>query len=142
MLYKNKMSTGTIMSKINFSMCRCSPSSLTGKKPNELIQGGISSIKSAANTMVKKFDEFKEAMSTSTHNTPVKLPPADRLAAGDAAEAGGECESTDGSEGGERHRRVSAELGSYRGSYTNLKDSDEVLPDSFFPPPNDEKQGN
>ncbi|KAJ3666052.1 hypothetical protein Zmor_001507 [Zophobas morio] len=117
-----------------------SPSSLTGKKPNELIQGGISSIKSAANTMVKKLDEIKEAMSTSTHNTPVKMAATDRLAAGDAAEAGGEGESTDGSEGGERHRRVSAELGSYRGSYTNLKDSDDALPESLFPLPNDDNK--
>lgn len=121
-------------------VCSCSPSSLTGKKPNELIQGGISSIKSAANTMVKKLDEIKEAMATSAHTTPVKIAAAERLAAGDADM--GECESTDGSEVGEKHRRVSAELGSYRGSFTNLKDSDEALPESLFPPPNeDPKQG-
>lgn len=32
--------------------------------------GGLTSLKSAANTMVKKFDEIKEAMSA--NNTPVK----------------------------------------------------------------------
>lgn len=32
--------------------------------------GGLTSLKSAANTMVKKFDEIKEAMST--NNTPIK----------------------------------------------------------------------
>lgn len=89
--------------------------------------------------MVKKLDEIKEAMSTTTHNTPVKVAATDRLGAGDADV--GECESTDGSEGGERHRRVSAELGSYRGSYTNLNHPDEPLPDSLFPPPSEEKQG-
>lgn len=47
-----------------------SSSSFTGKKSNELLMGGLTSLKSAANTMVKKFDEIKEAIST--NNTPVK----------------------------------------------------------------------
>ncbi|XP_064212569.1 DENN domain-containing protein Crag isoform X3 [Tribolium castaneum] len=130
--------------KLGFS--RYSPSRLSLRKadlkvPQQLFENAInnlSSIKSAANTMVKKLDEIKEAMSTSAHNTPVKTAQTDRLAAGDADIA--ECESNDGSDGGERHRRVSAELGSYRGSYTNLKDSDEPLPESLFPPPSEEKQ--
>lgn len=43
---------------------------ITGKKSNELIQGGISSLKYAATSVAKKFDEIKEAMST--NSTPVK----------------------------------------------------------------------
>ncbi|XP_018307942.1 C-myc promoter-binding protein isoform X3 [Mycetomoellerius zeteki] len=47
-----------------------SPSSLTGKKSNEIILGGLNSLKSAATTVVKKFDEIKEAISATS--TPVK----------------------------------------------------------------------
>ncbi|XP_022171182.1 C-myc promoter-binding protein isoform X3 [Myzus persicae] len=47
-----------------------SSSSFSGKKSNELLMGGLTSLKSAANTMVKKFDEIKEAIST--NNTPIK----------------------------------------------------------------------
>lgn len=112
-----------------------SPSSLTSKKSNELIQGGLSSIKSAATTMVKKMEEIKEAISTSTNSTPVKVI-SDRLT-GDVEE----CESNDGSDAGERCRRISAELSSYRGSCTNLKDYDEALPDNLFITPKDDKVG-
>ncbi|KAJ8937662.1 hypothetical protein NQ318_011346 [Aromia moschata] len=83
-------------------------------------------------------EEIKEAISTSSNSTPVKVLTGDRTAAGDAQD---ECESNDGSEPGERHRRISAELGSYRGSCTNLKDYDEMLPDSLFPTPSEEKPG-
>lgn len=48
-----------------------SPSSLTGKKSNEIILGGLNSLKSAATTVVKKFDEIKEAISATS--TPVKI---------------------------------------------------------------------
>lgn len=113
-----------------------SPSSLTSKKSNELIQGGLSSIKSAATTMVKKMEEIKEAMST--NSTPVKVA-SDRLAAGDASECA-ECESNDGSDcGGDRHRKISAEMSSYKGSFTNLKEYDENLPESLFPTPKEDK---
>lgn len=88
--------------------------------------------------MVKKMEEIKEAISTSSNSTPVKALTGDRLATGDAQE---ECDSNDGSEGGERHRRVSTELGSYRGSCTNLKDYDEALPESLFATPKEEKHG-
>uniref|UniRef100_A0A182PR40 UDENN domain-containing protein n=1 Tax=Anopheles epiroticus TaxID=199890 RepID=A0A182PR40_9DIPT len=44
--------------------------SLTGKKSNEIIQSGISSIKSAASSVAKKLDDIKEAISANT--TPVK----------------------------------------------------------------------
>lgn len=115
-----------------------SPSSLTSKKSNELIQGGLSSIKSAATTMVKKMEEIKEAMST--NSTPVKVA-SDRLAAGDASECA-ECESNDGSDcGGDRHRKISAEMSSYKGSFTNLKEYDENLPESLFPTPKEDKNG-
>lgn len=43
---------------------------MTGKKSNEIIQGGISSIRSAATSITKKFDEIKHSMSN--NNTPVK----------------------------------------------------------------------
>lgn len=48
-----------------------SPSSLTGKKSNEIILGGLNSLKSAVTTVGKKFDEIKEAISATS--TPVKL---------------------------------------------------------------------
>lgn len=50
--------------------------SLTGKKSNEIIQGGLSSIKSAATSVAKKFDEIKDAISA--NNTPIKLANHDR----------------------------------------------------------------
>jgi hypothetical protein len=43
--------------------------SLAGKK-NEIIQGGISHLKTAANSMAKKFDEIKQTISSNT--TPIK----------------------------------------------------------------------
>uniref|UniRef100_A0ABD2WNI0 UDENN domain-containing protein n=1 Tax=Trichogramma kaykai TaxID=54128 RepID=A0ABD2WNI0_9HYME len=48
-----------------------SPSSLTGKKSNEIILGGLNSLKSAASSVAKKFDEIKEAISATS--TPVKI---------------------------------------------------------------------
>lgn len=90
-------------------------------------------MKSAATSITKKLDEIKEAIST--NSTPVKVLGTDRLTAGDPSEY--ENESTDGSEGGERQRKISAELGSYRGSHANLKDLEE-LPDSLFPALSDE----
>lgn len=44
---------------------------MTGKKSNEIILGGLNSLKSAATTVVKKFDEIKEAISATS--TPVKI---------------------------------------------------------------------
>lgn len=44
---------------------------MTGKKSNEIILGGLNSLKCAATTVVKKFDEIKEAISATS--TPVKL---------------------------------------------------------------------
>lgn len=110
-----------------------SPSSLTGKKSNELLQGGISSLKSAATSVAKKLDEIKEAISTSTTSTPVKVVTGDRLGAGEPGEGVADCESTDGSDSTERYRRISAELGSYKGSNANLRDSDDNLPENLYP---------
>lgn len=117
-----------------------SPSSLTGKKSNELIQGSLITIKSAASTMVKKMEEIKEAISTSANSTPAKkaLTAGDRMASGDALnDIDGE--SVHGSEDGERIRKISAELGSYRGSCANLKDYDEPLPESLYLTPEETK---
>ncbi|XP_026288587.1 DENN domain-containing protein Crag isoform X3 [Frankliniella occidentalis] len=47
-----------------------SPSSLTSKKSSELLMGGLNSLKSAATSVAKKFDEIKEAVSA--NNTPTK----------------------------------------------------------------------
>lgn len=53
-----------------FFACFFFSPALTGKKSNEIIQGGISSIRSAATSVAKKFDEIKHSMSN--NNTPVK----------------------------------------------------------------------
>ncbi|XP_026462581.1 C-myc promoter-binding protein-like [Ctenocephalides felis] len=114
--------------------------SLTSKKSNELIQGGISTIKSAASTVVKKLDEIKEAMSNNT--TPVKV--FDR-------DDGESCDgSTSGLEGETRVRRVSSEFDeSRKGSTLNLWDcqpsqqyshSYPILPDNLYPPINEISQ--
>lgn len=50
--------------------------SLTGKKSNEIFQGGLSSIKSAATSVAKKLDEIKDAISA--NNTPIKSMNLDR----------------------------------------------------------------
>ncbi|XP_053611324.1 DENN domain-containing protein Crag isoform X2 [Plodia interpunctella] len=48
-----------------------SPTSIAGKKSNELLQSGLSSLKFAATSMAKKFDEMKEVISA--NSTPVKM---------------------------------------------------------------------
>ncbi len=54
-----------------FEISRFSNSpNLTGKKSNELIQGGISSIRSAVTSVAKKYDEIKQTISN--NNTPIK----------------------------------------------------------------------
>lgn len=50
--------------------CLFSPSSLTSKKSSELLMGGLNSLKFAATSVAKKFDEIKEAVSA--NNTPTK----------------------------------------------------------------------
>lgn len=93
---------------------------MTGKKSNELLQGGLSSIKNAATSVAKKLDEIKEAISANT--TPVKSNgPHDR----NANQNGSEDDLA--SNGNPRSRRVSGELDlwgrlseSRKSSYNNL----------------------
>ncbi|XP_015176322.1 PREDICTED: DENN domain-containing protein 4C isoform X1 [Polistes dominula] len=71
-----------------------SPSGLTGKRSNEIILGGLNSLKSAATSVAKKFDEIKEAISATS--TPVKLKERDqKLGCGISHESLDSC--TDGS---------------------------------------------
>ncbi|KAG7188379.1 hypothetical protein KM043_008032 [Ampulex compressa] len=68
----NKDSVTSSLSSLGSSLkLSFGPSSLTGKKSNEIILGGLNSLKSAATTVAKKFDEIKEAISATS--TPVKL---------------------------------------------------------------------
>ncbi|XP_013140292.1 PREDICTED: DENN domain-containing protein 4C [Papilio polytes] len=62
---KENMKLGKAMIENYFS-----PTSIAGKKSNELLQSGLSSLKSAATSMAKKFDEMKEVISA--NSTPVK----------------------------------------------------------------------
>lgn len=64
-LRKENMKIGKAMIENYFS-----PTSMAGKKSNELLQSGLSSLKSAATSMAKKFDEMKEVISA--NSTPVK----------------------------------------------------------------------
>lgn len=66
---KDLISSNQLIESLSLSSY-ISPSSLTGKKSNEIILGGLNSLKSAATTVVKKFDEIKEAISATS--TPVK----------------------------------------------------------------------
>lgn len=67
-IYSNLMKSHWSLS-LSLSLPLDSPS-LTGKKSNELIQGSLSSIKFAANSLTRKFDEIKGAISA--NSTPVK----------------------------------------------------------------------
>jgi DENN domain-containing protein 4 len=111
---------------------------LTGKKSNEIIQGGISSIKSAATSVAKKLDEIKEAISA--NSTPVKTTGlSNELAASEDDLA-----YDDGSGAG-RSRRVSNDLDiwgrlndSRKSSYTNLvplgeSNTNPNLPENIYP---------
>ncbi|XP_063980913.1 DENN domain-containing protein Crag isoform X2 [Diachasmimorpha longicaudata] len=70
-LWSNKDSVTSSLSSLGSSLkLSFGPSSLTGKKSNEIILGGVNSLKSAATTVVKKFDEIIEAISATS--TPVK----------------------------------------------------------------------
>ncbi|XP_055601760.1 DENN domain-containing protein Crag-like isoform X1 [Uranotaenia lowii] len=116
------------------SISSVSPS-LTGKKSNEILQGGISSIKYAATSMAKKLDEIKEAISA--NSTPVKTGSGTILTGGgngyserDALGSESDLVNEDGSTvngGGSRSRRVSSEFDlwgrfseSRKSSYNNL----------------------
>ncbi|CAH2049264.1 unnamed protein product, partial [Iphiclides podalirius] len=130
---KENMKLGKAMIESYFS-----PTSIAGKKSNELLQSGLSSLKSAANSMAKKFDEMKEVISA--NSTPVKG------AFGNATSAITsfitEEDPTDGSSelnpdewstgGGFRRASSEAELACSmeRGSLTTLLSQ---LPDNLYP---------
>ncbi|XP_061719640.1 DENN domain-containing protein Crag isoform X1 [Cydia pomonella] len=131
-LRKENMNIGKAIVENYFS-----PTSIAGKKSNELLQSGLSSLKSAATSMAKKFDEMKEVISA--NSTPVKG------AIGNATSALTsfmEDDSTDGSSeinpdewtGGMHFRRASsdAELACTmeRGSLATLLSH---LPDNLYP---------
>ncbi|XP_061379394.1 DENN domain-containing protein Crag isoform X3 [Danaus plexippus] len=132
-LRKDNMNIGKAMIENYFS-----PTSIAGKKSNELLQSGLSSLKSAATSMAKKFDEMKEVISA--NSTPVKG------AIGNATSAltnfRGDDDSGDGSSevnqnewsGGVGFRRASsdAELACSmeRGSLATLLSH---LPDNLYP---------
>lgn len=116
--------------------------SLTGKKSNELLQGGLSSIKHAATSVAKKLDEIKEAISA--NSTPVKSSgPLDRI------NNTSEDDLINDNSSVSRSRRVSGELDlwgrlseSRKSSYNNLVPLGEhttttnaypILPDSVYP---------
>ncbi|VVD02067.1 unnamed protein product [Leptidea sinapis] len=65
-LRRENMNIGKAMLENYFS-----PTSIAGKKSNELLQSGLSSLKSAATSVAKKIDEMKEVISANT--TPVKM---------------------------------------------------------------------
>lgn len=116
---------------------------MTGKKSNEIIQGGISSIKHAATSVAKKLDEIKEAISA--NSTPVKGSlERDHVSEDDLL-----------NDTSSRSRRVSGELDlwgrlseSRKSSYNNLVPLGEnatsnnlnaypTLPDSVYPSHNE-----
>ncbi|XP_058824801.1 DENN domain-containing protein Crag isoform X2 [Topomyia yanbarensis] len=103
--------------------------SLTGKKSNEILQGGLSSIKNAATSVAKKLDEIKEAISA--NSTPVKTGSGTICTSNGLERDGHGSESDllneDGNVNGNRSRRVSSEFDlwgrfseSRKSSYNNL----------------------
>ncbi|XP_058454899.1 DENN domain-containing protein Crag isoform X2 [Malaya genurostris] len=104
--------------------------SLTGKKSNEILQGGLSSIKNAATSVAKKLDEIKEAISA--NSTPVKTGSGTICASNGGLEREGlgsesDLLNDDGNVNGNRSRRVSNEFDlwgrfseSRKSSYNNL----------------------
>ncbi|XP_069704600.1 DENN domain-containing protein Crag [Periplaneta americana] len=136
-----------------------SPSSLTSK--NELLRGGLSTLKSAGNLVAKKFDEIKEAISA--NSTPVKANLGHTRVSGEGESLCHEEDPVEGSGGPER--RVSSEFsplavqqhldyfssnlldlfgeGSRKGSSSNLQPLDEsgstiwsqlqLIPEQLYP---------
>ncbi|XP_035899024.1 DENN domain-containing protein Crag-like isoform X1 [Anopheles stephensi] len=130
--------------------------SLTGKKSNEILQSGLSSIKNAANSVAKKLDDIKEAISA--NSTPVKT--GSGLIGGSGLERDGHGSENDllhhddpmQTMNGSRSRRVSSEFDlwgrfseSRKSSYNNLVPLGEnatstnslnvypTLPDNMYP---------
>ncbi|KAK2587963.1 hypothetical protein KPH14_004046 [Odynerus spinipes] len=76
-LWSQKDSVTSSLSSLGSSLkLSFGPSGLAGKKSNEIILGGLNSLKSAATSVAKKFDEIKEAISATS--TPVKLKERDQ----------------------------------------------------------------
>ncbi|XP_045500969.1 DENN domain-containing protein Crag isoform X1 [Colias croceus] len=121
-----------------------SPTSIAGKKSNELLQSGLSSLKSAATSMAKKFDEMKEVISA--NSTPVKMKGAIGNATSALTSFITEEDSTDGSSEintddwssatGFRRASSDAELACTmeRGSLATLLSH---LPDNLYPQQNE-----
>ncbi|XP_026750235.2 DENN domain-containing protein Crag isoform X2 [Galleria mellonella] len=140
-LRKENMKLGKAMIETYFS-----PSSIAGKKSNELLQSGLSSLKSAATSIGKKFDEMKEVISA--NSTPVKGAFGNATSALSSLIA--EEDSTDGSSeinpdewiGGTSFQRASsdAELACAmeRGSLATLLSH---LPDNLYPTHNEQNTG-
>ncbi|XP_049872038.1 DENN domain-containing protein Crag isoform X2 [Pectinophora gossypiella] len=132
-LRKENMKIGKAMIENYFS-----PTSIAGKKSNELLQSGLSSLKSAATSMAKKFDEMKEVISA--NSTPVKGAIGNATSALSSLIA--EEDSTDGSSeinpdewiGGMGFRRASSDAdlacSMERGSLATLLSH---LPDNLYP---------
>ncbi|XP_058115826.1 DENN domain-containing protein Crag [Anopheles ziemanni] len=126
---------------------------LTGKKSNEILQGGLSSIKNAASSMAKKLDEIKEAISA--NSTPVKTGLNDTLERDGHGSENDLLQHDDAAilaTNGNRSRRVSSDFDlwgrfseSRKSSYNNLVPLGEnttsnislngypTLPDNIYP---------
>lgn len=117
--------------------------SLTGRKSNEIIQGGLSSIKNAATSVAKKLDEIKEAISA--NNTPIK-------STGQVDHEHGSEDDLHSETAASRSRRVSSEMDlwsrlseSRKSSYNNLVPLGEnksnvnnaypTIPENIYPHP-------
>ncbi|KAM3965518.1 LOW QUALITY PROTEIN: DENN domain-containing protein Crag [Aphomia sociella] len=137
-LRKENMKLGKAMIENYFS-----PTSIAGKKSNELFQSGLSSLKSAATSVAKKIDEMKEVISA--NSTPVKGAIGNATSAFSSLIA--EEDSTDGSleinpdewVGGTSFRRASSEAelacSMERGSLATLLSH---LPDNLYPTHNEQ----
>ncbi|XP_068622803.1 DENN domain-containing protein Crag [Battus philenor] len=131
-LRKENMKLGKAMIESYFS-----PTSIAGKKSNELLQSGLSSLKSAATSMAKKFDEMKEVISA--NSTPVKGAFGNATSAltsfiteEDSNDGSSEVNPDEWSSGGFRRASSEAELACSmeRGSLATLLSQ---LPDNLYP---------
>lgn len=108
-----------------------SATNLTGKKSNELIQGSLSSIKQAASSMVRKFDEIKEAISSSSLSTPTKTPILNKVGLSQYV-GNGDLSYMDEADNEERKRKVSGEQEYFKESCVQLGETDEPFPEALF----------
>ncbi|GBP34415.1 DENN domain-containing protein 4C [Eumeta japonica] len=109
-----------------------SPSSIAGKKSNELLQSGLSSLKSAASSVAKKLDEMKVVISANT--TPVKFGNAlTSFRADDDTDGSSEINPDEWNGLGGRRASSDADLACpvEKGSLATLLSH---LPDNLYPP--------